>query len=171
MNRLYVIEGADGTGKSTLSKELLEETKGHLLHGTYDKEWDIPSYHRSMFNAALQLLQYQDVILDRWAVSEEVYSNAFRNGAKYSADQWMLEQLESEGMKPEDVTFIYCENDNAVENHQANKEIRTEMFEDMSPVVREYTAYMGRTALNWVRYDFTKVDMHQFVKDIAKDEK
>lgn len=170
MNRLYVIEGADGTGKSTLSKELLEATKGHLLHGTWDKEWDIPEYHRSMFDAAVKLLEYQDVILDRWSVSEEVYSNAFRGGAKYSADQWMTEQLESVDMSPEQVTFIYCENEKAVENHLANKELRTEMFEDMSPVVREYTAYMGRTALNWVRYDFTKVDMHQFVEEIVKDE-
>jgi hypothetical protein len=44
---------------------------------------------------------------------------------------------------------------------------REEMFDDMSPVVREYEKYMGRTALNWHRYDFTKVDMDMFVKMIT----
>jgi len=169
MNRLYIIEGADGTGKSTLATELLEQTKGHLIHGTWNKDWSIPEYHKAMYESALTLLEYQDVILDRWAVSEEVYSNAFRGGAQYSADTWMEHVIGKEYMyDPELTKFIYCENENAVENHLENMKVREELFNDMSPVVREYQKYLGRTAINWVRYNFNNVDMKEFVKEITK---
>lgn len=169
MNKLYIIEGADGTGKSTLATELLEKTKGHLIHGTWNKDWSIPEYHRAMYESALTLLEYQDVILDRWAVSEEVYSNAFRNGSKYSADEWMSKAMGEDVLNdPNQTVFIYCENENAVENHKENLKIRNELFDDMSPVVREYNNYLGRTALNWIRYNFNNVDMKEFVKEITK---
>jgi thymidylate kinase len=168
VSRLYIIEGADGTGKTTLSNALLAETKGHLLHATFDKEWSIPEYHRALYESALTLLEYQDVILDRWSVSEEVYANAFRGGAQYSADEWMEHAMGKDVLNdPSQTVFIYCSNDSAIENHKENMKTREEMFDDMSPVVREYEKYMGRTALNWHRYDFTKVDMDMFVKMIT----
>lgn len=171
MTKLYIVEGADGTGKSTLCKELMEATKGHLLHGSWNKEWNIPSYHADMYNAALMLLEYQDVILDRWSVSEEVYANAFRGGSAYSADDWMQKIIGKKHMfDPKFTVFIYCENENVVENHQENVKIRKELFDDMSPVVRAYNEYLENTKINWIRYDFNKVDMHEFVKEITKDD-
>lgn len=168
-NRLYIIEGADGTGKSTLSKELLEETKGHLLHGTYDKDWDIKRYHDAMFASAMTLLQYQDVTLDRWAASEEVYSEAFRGGRLYSADAYMIDIISNSRMSnPQDIKYIYCSNDNTIENHELNMQTREEMFSDMSPVVREYEKYISNSPLDWITYDFDKVNMKEFVKEITQ---
>lgn len=167
MNKLFILEGADGTGKSTLAREIQEATKGHLLHGSWKKDWDIPSYHADMFASAVTLLQYQPVIMDRWAVSEEVYANAYRGGAKYSSDEWMKDVFE-EFINPEDVVFIYCENENAVENHKENMKIREELFDDVAPIVSEYEKYMANTAIKWHRYDFNKVDMKEFVKEITQ---
>lgn len=167
MNKLIILEGADGTGKSTLANEFLEQTKGHLIHGTWKPGWDIPEYHEDMYDAALGLLAYQAVIMDRWAVSEEVYANAYRGGAKYSSDDWMADTMGA-AINSQDVVFIYCENENAVENHKENMKVREELFDDVEPIVREYEAYMARTAINWHRYDFNKVDMKEFVKEILK---
>ncbi len=168
-NKLYILEGADGTGKTTLSQEILAQTKGHLLHATFEKDWDIKDYHKKLFHAALSLMEYQDVVLDRWAVSEEVYSEAYRGGKKYDADNFMIDMISNSKMgNPEDIRFIYCSNDSIVENHENNKKLRDEMFDDMEPVVREYERYMGRTAIDWIRYDFTKVDMKQFVSELVK---
>ena len=166
MNRLYILEGADGTGKSTLAIELLEQTKGHLIHGTWKKDWDIRSYHSSMYENAIDLLKFQDVILDRWAVSEEVYSDAFRGGSRYSSDEYMMNCFNN--ISFENIRFIYCENDNAVENHKNNLKIRKELFNDMSPVVIAYEKYLSKTKFNWIHYDWTKCDMKEFVKELIK---
>lgn len=169
LKKLYILEGADGTGKSTLSREIAEATKGHVLHGSWNKEWEIPDYHRSMIDAAAELLPYQPVILDRWSTSEEVYSEAFRGGAKYSSDEFIVEELAKRGIDLETgVELIYCSNDNAIENHIQNMQVREELFDDMAPVVREYTKYLAKTALKWTIYDFNKVDMKEFVKEITQ---
>lgn len=164
-HKLYIVEGADGTGKSTLCNALMEKTKGNLLHATYDKDWSIPEYHTDMAAVAIRLMKYQDVIMDRWAVSEEVYANAFRGGAEYSADDFMKRVLGSYGIT--NTVFVYCTTDNIVENHEANKKIRAEMFDDMSPVVKSYEDYMASTKIDWLRYDFNKVNMNEFVEEIT----
>lgn len=165
--RLYILEGADGTGKSTLANALLEKTKGHLLHGSWKKDWSIDQYHKVMISAAGRLMDYQDVIIDRWAVSENVYANAFRGGSKFfEADEFMEFMLQACDIN--DVAYIYCENENVVANHKENMKLRPEMFDDMQPVVEEYERYLGKTMLNWIRYDFNKVDMNKFVEEITR---
>jgi len=169
MNKLYIIEGADGTGKSTLGKAIAEQTKGHILHASFDKEWNIKEYHDSLFKATLTLLEYQDVIMDRWATSEEVYAEAYRGGKKYASDDYIIDTITNSRMSnPEDIRFIYCSNENTVKNHEANQLIREEMFEDISPVIEAYEKYMGTTALDWINYDFNKMNMDDFVKEITQ---
>jgi thymidylate kinase len=164
--KLIVLEGADGTGKSTLAKEIAEQSKGHVLHGSWHKDWQIDEYHDDMYQAAEILLQHQTVVMDRWAPSEEVYSEAFRGGAEYSSDEYMRLLMGDKALS--NTVFIYCENDNAVENHIENMKVREELFDDMSPVVREYEKYLGKTAINWIRYDFNKVNTKEFVEGILK---
>lgn len=165
-HRLYILEGADGTGKSTLATALLEKTKGHLLHGTFHKDWDILTYHTAMLHSAARLLQYQDVILDRWAVSEEVYAKAFGRKLRTSADEFM--EFMFAAVEIDNICFIYCENEQAVENHKANMKLRPEMYDDMGPVVEQYNNYLKFSKFKWNRYDFTKVNMDEFVEGITK---
>jgi thymidylate kinase len=167
--KFIVLEGADGTGKSTLANEILSQSKGHLIHGSWNKDWNIRQYHEDMYEAAMLLLPYQTVIMDRWATSEEVYAEAFRGGRQYDSEEHIA-QMMGEVMfdDPTQTIYVYCENDNVVANHKENMKIRQELFEDMSPVVREYEKYLGRTSLNWLRYDFTKVNMEDFVKELLK---
>lgn len=162
--RIYVIEGADGTGKSTLCRAIADQTKAHILHGSYSNEWTISIYHKAMLHAANLLLPYQPVIFDRWAVSEEVYANAFRGGSKYSADEFMDENLRFF----QDIKFIYCENENAIKNHIENSSTRDEMFNDITDVLAYYDQYLEESPINWIRYDFDKIDINEFVKEIIK---
>lgn len=163
MKKLYVLEGADGAGKSTLAYEIAQQTGGHLLHGSWNKEWNIKAYHTNMYVSAYLLLPFQDVIFDRWAVSEQVYSEAYRNGADYSADEFMKTTIDREVK----VIYIYCENENAIKNHKNNSKKRSEMFADVSPVIKEYNKYLDETKLKWIYYDFDKVNMKSFVKEIV----
>lgn len=170
-NRLYILEGSDGSGKSTLAKEILDQTKGHLLHCTWKKEFDIQEYFQNIYKAVEVLLDYQDVILDRWTVSDEVYANAYRGGSVYSADEFMESCMGLDTLKDKELTkLIYCSNDKIIENHNENKKIRYEMFDDISPAVKEYEKYMKRTKLDWIKYDFTVEgkDLKGFVEELVK---
>lgn len=163
---IYIIEGPDGVGKTTLANAILEKSKGHLLHATYDKTWDIKDYHGSMITAAHLLNKYQDVILDRWAPSDGVYGRVFRGEPSYDTRR-VVELADI----LYDIKWIYCRNDNAVENHLRNKEKREEMYDSMEEVVKEYDKYMRESFVNWIQYDFTKNNMNQFVEKLLGKER
>lgn len=158
---IYIVEGPDGVGKSTLANEIAQQTGASILHCSYDKEWDMQKYQMEMFKIAKQLNKYKDVVIDRWAPSEFVYGNVFREGPSYDVMGYLWELDDS------NIKWIYCRNDNAVENHLKHKENRIEMFEDMSKVVEEFHKFVEDTNfLNWKVYDFDKVNRKKFVKEL-----
>ncbi len=157
---IYVIEGPDGTGKSTLAKALSDKIKAITIHSSYDPAWKIWMCHNKIMSSAVSLSRLGvPVILDRWAVSEEVYGTIFRNGPGYDTQE-LIEQYE------EHIVWIYCRNDNAVENHQTNSRERVEMFDDMERVVEMFDEYVAKSSLNWHIFDFDKVTTEDFLKEI-----
>ena len=160
---IYILDGPDGVGKSTLANAIYEETKGHILHCTWKKEFVMKEYFADVLAVAKRLNKYQDVIIDRWAPSEQVYGDVFRGGPSFDVHGYLWE----EGLDAE-LKFIICENQNAIENHLKNKETRVEMFETMEGVVEGFNKFVEDTDyLDWIHYDFTKVDMKEFVKELV----
>jgi len=160
---IYILEGPDGTGKTTLANEIAETKKTSVLHSYFDRSWDIKQHHKDMFAAAKLASQWRPVVLDRWAPSEFVYGTVFRGGPGYDVLGYLWE------MEPElkDVVWIYCRNDNAVENHLKNIKFRNEMFSDMSSVVEVFDEFIKNDKdRKWIEYDFDKVDMVEFVRGL-----
>lgn len=161
---IYILEGPDGVGKSTLAKEIAEQKKAHVLHSSFNKEWDIYKYHKTIFRAAQILSDYQDVVIDRWAPSEWVYGTVFRDGPSYEVDQ-VIDFYNAN----EDITWIYCRNDNAAANHREHMNLRPEMFDDMTEVAKKFDQFVEEhPRLNWAVYDYEKVDMKKFVESLGK---
>ena len=158
---IYIIEGPDGVGKTTLARAIQDKTKAHLLHCTYYPAMHVENYHYEIMNIARKLNVYQDVIIDRWAVSEIVYANVFRGGASYDTDKAI------DMMSKLDVKWIYCKNKDAVKNHLVNRIVRKEMFDNMEDVVVAYEDYIKSSKLSWVTYDFNEVHMDKFVDKIT----
>lgn len=156
---IYILEGPDGTGKSTLANALQEKTKGHLMHLTFNKHWDMKAYYMAAYKAALELSEYQDVIIDRWIPSEIIYGHVFRGGPSFNT---------SEIPGFDKATYIYCWNDNAVENHLANKKNRAEMFDDMTHVVAAFDKYIETSPLPWKKYNFNHMSVEAFIEDVTK---
>lgn len=172
---IYILEGPDGVGKTTLARAIQDKTKGHLLHASFNKDWDIEMYHLQLIDTALELDQYQDVIIDRWTPSEAVYGKVFRGSESYNTDRF-LENISDRSnlVNPSVAKWIYCRNDKAVENHLKNKEERTEMFDDMTKIVEGFDKYMTKSkklGYPWIEYDFDKVDMNSFVEEVCKSRK
>ena len=158
--KIYYITGADGTGKSTLANKIAEETKGSVIHSTFDRDWDIESYHKDVILAAKILSKYTPVVLDRWAVDEYIYGKVFRGGESYDTSTFIGEHMN-------DITFIYCTNNYVLENHEINKQKRKEMFSSMKDIKAEYDKYILETpGLNWHIFDFYKTTTEKFLKEI-----
>lgn len=162
MGKIYILEGPDGTGKSTLAKALQKKTKGHLLHLTYNPDWDMDRYYEAMSIAIRQLSYFQDVIVDRWAVSEIIYGGVYRGGTAVNTQQ-LIDRFKDESV------WIYCWNENAVKNHLKNKKERKEMYEDMTDVVNMFEGYMLTSDLPWKKYNYNHMNKDEFVREILND--
>lgn len=161
---IFILEGADGTGKTTLANTIAEKKKASILHCFYDKSWNIKDHHTDMWNSAVMISKWCPVVLDRWSVSEYVYGNAFREKPGYDIMDFIWEKTEGHN-----VHWIYCENDKTIENHKKNIKIRNEMFDDMTDVVYWYDVFIKDKSFSiipWNIYNFNKVDMYKFVKDL-----
>lgn len=159
---IYILEGPDGVGKSTLASTIYDETKGHILHCTWKKEFQMRNYFLDVMHTARLLSRYQDVIIDRWAPSEYVYGNVFRGGPSFDVLKFV------EAHNSDDIRWIMCSNENVVENHKKHMAEREEMFDDMSKVAEGFQEFVKITPrLNWIEYDYDKVDMHKFVKELV----
>lgn len=168
-NKIYIIEGPDGTGKSTLANKIAEETKGHILHASYDKNWNIEKYHFDLIDVAFRLSKYQSVVLDRWAISEFVYGTVFRGGPSYDTAGLIEDSMDDK------IVWIYCENEDAVKNHLANSKKRKEMFDDMTKVVEEFDDYVEYSSNNWLQipwikynYNYNWINIDEFVKEVTR---
>jgi thymidylate kinase len=162
---IYVLEGADGTGKSTLANEIAAQKKTSVIHSYFDPSWDIRHHHMDMLDAALKVSKWRPVVLDRWAHSELVYGTVFRGNPGYDVQQ-AIKKLNNR----DDIVWIICENDNTIQNHLRNRELRNEMFDDMSDVVLMFRSIVRAEEFDgtrkWIHYDFDKVDMTEFVKEL-----
>lgn len=159
---IYIVEGADGTGKSTLVEEISREKNAHIEHCSYRKEWDILAYHQQLMISAQVLSEVGiNVVFDRWAPSEAVYGEVFRGGESYDVEAL----IKNYGRK---AIWVYCWNENALENHEKNKEERPEMFEDMSEVVKKYGEFVLKTSdyLLWNQFNFNHNNVKEFVKEL-----
>lgn len=163
---MIILEGPDGTGKTTLANALAKKLNGMVIHAGFDRRWDIRQFHSAVITSAYFIENAGcPVILDRWAVSEAVYGRVFRGGEAYDTAALMRDACLS--YNP---TLVYCRNDNAVENHLKNKAEREEMYDDMTEVVKTYDELLKSGKYGrWMVYDFSKRDLNEMVDILANE--
>lgn len=77
---VFVIEGPDNTGKTTLGKQLVSLTGAAYVHSTYKFKGRMLLYHVAQLRKVVRLAETRPVVLDRWYQSEIAYGNVYRNG-------------------------------------------------------------------------------------------
>lgn len=91
MKGILVLEGADGTGKTTLARELVARYSAFYIHNGL---WpDIWKRHVAALRLALRKSQEQLVIIDRLWLSEQIYGDTFRAGPAYDLGARCLDRV------------------------------------------------------------------------------
>jgi transposase-like protein len=136
---IFVLEGPDGAGKTTLAMALKEMLGARYLHLTYRWKDKMHLYHYSAIRVAGHMAQHQPVIIDRWWPSEIVYADAYRGGSKFTKHYFLLELIASKiGL-----TYVMClpeERDRYLEHYNILKGQREEMYNE--GLDRVYSGYM-----------------------------
>lgn len=139
---IVILDGPDAAGKTTLAEKLIEmnHDNGIILHATYRFKNKIPVYHGALLRKAYRLSKKKLVILDRLHISEYIYAKVFRGGTKWSWQLPVFNQI----CKELNIPIIICipsSVERGIEWFEQTKNIRYEMFDDMSKIIEEYIKY------------------------------
>ena len=74
MKGIIVIDGCDGTGKTTLAEAICRRYDGVYIHNTYRWPTKMPLYHTAALHRALKLAKTRLVVIDRLWMSEAIYA-------------------------------------------------------------------------------------------------
>jgi len=101
---IFILEGPDGGGKTTLAKTMQAKLGAHYLHATYRFKGHMYAYHWAQLRKAIRLAQTKPVIMDRWWPSEVVYGNTYRNGPEAGYDYKALHKA----AKLYGCSYVFC---------------------------------------------------------------
>lgn len=187
---IIIIEGCDGTGKTTLARKLVEMYRGYYIHNRRHR--DVWPYHIASLRQAIKMSRLGPVIIDRHWPSECVYGPVYRGGVQARYNERALDRVLARfgaiyvlAAPPVQV---------AVNIHRRMKGIRGEMFDDVTEVAKRYYQlwhgsdnlfnahnYLDQLAVRgvknyqrWMHYDFTEwsgdigvVKMSRLVRDVS----
>lgn len=135
MKGIIIIEGCDGTGKTTLAKYLCDKYDGHYIHNTYRWPKKMPLYHTAALHRAIKLSEEKLVVIDRLWMSEAIYAEVYRGGSPWPQMGRMLDRI----ILKHCGIYIMCELPaDHRETFQRLKYERAEMYDDVSEVGKRF---------------------------------
>lgn len=139
MKGLIILEGPDGSGKTTLAEYFVREHNAYYIHCTYEKDMDMFAYFTDKLNEAIGYLEAGHlVIIDRLWMSEEVYAKVFRGGTKWPYAGRLFDRII---LKYSGIYVLCIPGDLRAYLNAYNdlKQARVEMYDTMESVYLGYT--------------------------------
>jgi hypothetical protein len=168
---IYVLEGPDGSGKTTLGKFLAEQFGAHYMHLTYRFKDQMFTYHAAALDRAIRLSKTKPVIIDRWWPSINIYDDEFRQRRDFPMAGRMLDRA---GLAT-GVVYVVCipSNEGAqLLRFEERKAAGGEMFDSVTGVNARYREWFtaNKYRADVTLYDWTTMgrDMDAFARDLHR---
>ncbi len=153
--RLYILEGPDGAGKTTLAQQLADKLAARYVHFGPLRELNGPQVACEYVSQMMPALEgIADVIFDRSWLSERPYGTAFRAGEDRLGDatRRMLERLAWRC----GAVVIKCQPDWEVVKRNWLSRPDDEMLDTPAQLRQVYDLYLEEpTSLPYLLYDYT----------------
>lgn len=130
----FIIEGPDGTGKTTLAKRLEDEQEL-----TYRHEGPPPT-NETIFHYYDEMAMADDIVLDRWALGEPVYGPLLRDGSRLSIRE--IGKLVNNALD-RDAVLVFClpHPQVAMENWAIKHSDNRELITDRVVAIQAYATF------------------------------
>ena len=157
---IIVLEGADGTGKTTLARAIVKCTGARYVHNSVPKPANRPLDYW-MGNI---LPDDRPIVIDRLHWSEDVYGALFRDGSALTDldRRWLEDWLTLRGA----VIVLCCPPlETVLENVQRTAD---EVYHDQVRAVYHEFNMPWNTQLPVVNFDYTCEQVDKFARDVAE---
>ncbi len=139
---IIVLEGADGTGKTTLANALQNAFPGSkYIHATWSRELDcrMLEYHMGILSDAYKHVveTRTPAIIDRLWLSEAIYAEVFRVGSKYPNEARIMDKF-IEMIGGFNIICLADDLNKHAERFDVLKSDRVEMYQNVSQVALLY---------------------------------
>ena len=131
MKGLIVIDGCDGTGKTTLAEAICKRYDGVYIHNTYRWPQKMPLYHTAALHRALKIARTRLVVIDRLWMSEAIYAEVYRGGSPWPHMGRIIDRIVRK------VGGVYILTQSPEDHRQKFEELkglRDEMYDDVDQV-------------------------------------
>lgn len=90
---LIVLEGCDGSGKTTLANYFVKKYGAVHIHQSYRYADKMFTYHTAVLDRAVRLSASKLVVLDRLWASEDIYGCVYRGGTRWPQEGRMVDRV------------------------------------------------------------------------------
>jgi hypothetical protein len=168
---IYVLEGPDGGGKTTLAQQFVRQHGAHYIHMTYRFKQQMFTYHWGCLEHALVLARTQPVVIDRWWPSINIYDDEFRSQRDFPLAGRFLDRA---GLSNGLVYVLCLPSDRGIHLSRFEEKAKQgkEMFDTVAGIADKYEAWYK--SLGWradvIRYDWVTMgrDMDLFANEVKR---
>jgi thymidylate kinase len=160
-DRVVIVEGTDGVGKSTLAASLAEHYGCQLLWLSRPEKGKAFEFY---MRAYLDQIEDNMVIMDRSHWSEEVYGSVFRDGSEFTTQQLALLDALVSTAKP---VVVHCVLDNeTISDNQAQAPGDDHHGEDPEKVQAKYREVLLYCGFPVLKYNYKMETAKELVERI-----
>lgn len=159
---LYIIEGADGTGKTVLARKLGKLLDCPVVHHGPTKSLKTDDEYMDFIGNVISLSPACDIVLDRFLASEFVYSAAYGRLPRCSRDFYNAVFAEFEAVT------IFCDPGNEAILNNFDKQLH-DSHDTQAGVSRAQELYrilFSKLVGFIITYDYTQVTAEQLLTTI-----
>jgi len=134
---IFILEGPDGAGKTTLAQHMSKQLDATYLHLSYRWPDHMFEYHTAAIRWAIRKSHKKPVIIDRWWPSEALYAAEYRGGSKWSQMGRMMDRV----ARKHGAVYIYCLPEDLVDYEKRFDKLkseREEMYDSVMGVAARY---------------------------------